>query len=101
MKKVLMLLMGVTMTLCMYEGTSQAKEWYRPEMMQVFGKPGDTVIPQEWTTPEALKAFGKPGDTVGHPAIRKTDKHHDSTCRNYRGARTNHTTLTAPQVPKD
>ncbi|OGU16826.1 MAG: hypothetical protein A2076_00240 [Geobacteraceae bacterium GWC2_53_11] len=101
MNKVLMLLMAVTMTLGLYEGTSHAKEWYRPEMMQAFGRPGDTVIPQEWTTPEALKAFGKPGDTVRNPAIRKIHKQYDSSCRNYRGTRTKSTTLETPHVPRD
>jgi hypothetical protein len=101
MNKVLMLLMVVTMTLCLYEGISHATEWYRPEMMQAFGKPGDTVVPQEWTTPEALQAFGKPGDTVGNPAIRKIKKHHDSACRKHRGTRSKHMTLAAPQVPRN
>lgn len=101
MNKDLMLLMTVTMTLCMYGGTSHATEWYRPEMLQAFGKPGDTVIPQEWTTLEALKAFGKPGDTVRNPAISKIHKHHDSTCRKHRGTRTNRTPLAAPRVTRD
>lgn len=101
MNKVLMLLMTVTMAFCLYEGTSHATEWYRPEMMQAFGKPGDTVIPQEWTTPEALRAFGKPGDSVRNPAIRKTRKHHNSTSRNHRGTRTNHMALAAQRLPRN
>ena len=64
MKKVVMFLMTVIMALCMYDGRSLATEWYNPEMLKAFGKPGDTVGVQEWAKPEALRAFGKPRDTV-------------------------------------
>ncbi len=76
MKKVILLLMTITITLSVYESRCLATEWYNPEMLKAFGKPGDTVVAQKWATPEALRAYGKPGDTVGETTIPISHRDH-------------------------
>jgi hypothetical protein len=83
MKIQMVLMVTVIMTVCVCGGNAIATEWYNPEMLRAFGKPGDTIVSQEWTTREALSAYGKPGDTVRDPTAYQPSKPHKKALKRY------------------